>query len=248
MYKVIASLVLFISCTGFGYSQKEKALAIFTGNVKTDINRYFTDTIVVADIMDGIEQSPRQVELTAKFQHAIRENYEWFVTYMKTVPAGEPMPYHSNMGISKDEYDEFQGFMQNARLTSTGRENLEILKKDTLISFKGSGKLQPYNEIRIDLKNNKVLYKDYVLPFGKEVIIESEDNGFGNRWKGYTWTYEYPDGMNNADFTNLENLNIKQLKFTIGQMENDGRILLELKERIVKNGIKTKDIGIPILF
>lgn len=76
-------------------------------------------------------------------------------------------------------------------------------------------------------------------------MIEDDDNGFNSRWKGFNWTYEYP---NNIDFTDLNNLTVTQVKFTIGQLEKNGKIYMQIKERLITNGIKGDDIQLPILF
>ncbi len=111
MKKIIFILISILLLTSCGDAQSDRKLIDFTGKVENDINKFFSENSVVADIMDGIKQNPKQAELTAKFQAGIRENQEWFMVYIKTVPEGEPMPYHPNLGMTNDEYNEFHNLM-----------------------------------------------------------------------------------------------------------------------------------------
>ncbi|WP_298519470.1 hypothetical protein [uncultured Kordia sp.] len=238
-------LLLYVS---LGKAQEKRTLLEFSGDVQADITRLLSNASYEVDIMDGIKSQSRQTELTFKLQQEIMKNYEWFTEYMKTVPKGQPMPYHPKLGLTKEEYEEFLKLVKNVEVMSTDTETLIITKLDSLVTFKGKGKLKPLDDVKLDLKNNKIMYKDYVLPFAKELIIKDANNGFKSKWRGYNWTYEYPSDPENLDISNLQNINITIVEFTVGQLENGGRIYIKLEERVVKNGVKIKDTKIPILF
>lgn len=230
-----------------GDSQTKRELIEFTGKAERDIHNYFTDGVVVADIME-IKPSFRLLELSLKLKIGISKNQEWFIEYLKTVPEGEPMPYHPNMGMPEEEYNEFLQLSGNMEVMSMGQENLEIKKGDTFVTFRGTGKLSLFDNVKIDLKNNQIYYKDYILAYEKETIVEDDSNGFKSKWKGYIWRYTLPDDIEDVDFTDLSNLSITNVKFTVGQLESNGRIYLKLKEEIVENGVKIEDDELQILF
>ncbi|MGI9544603.1 MAG: hypothetical protein ACR2MX_15180, partial [Cyclobacteriaceae bacterium] len=61
MKNIITILIPLLFLTSCGKSQSKRSFIKFTGIVEKDINNYFTDSAVIADIMDGIKQEPRQV-------------------------------------------------------------------------------------------------------------------------------------------------------------------------------------------
>jgi len=248
MKNILLFIILSLLITNCGNSQNKRKLIIYTGNVNKDIGKYFPEGIVNVDIMDGVKQSERQIELMNKLKNSIRKNYDWFLEYIKTTPKDNKMPYHPNLGLTKKEYDELSKWIEKIEIISTGQEKLKIIKTDTTITFFGKGKLKHFNSIKIDLKRNIIIYKNYKLMFNDKIIVDDANNGFKSRWKGYSWEYSFPKNVENLDFNNLENISIGQVKFTIGQLEKEKRIYIEFKERIVRNGIKIKDIQIPILF
>ena len=88
---LLTFLIFLISC---GNSQTANSQTKLTGNIQVDLRILLPNSKIKADIMDGVLQNPRQEELTKKFKSGIKENYDWFLEYMKTFPKGEPMPYH----------------------------------------------------------------------------------------------------------------------------------------------------------
>jgi hypothetical protein len=239
--KYLFYLIFLTSCA---QSQTEK----ISGNPTKDLPELLKNQTVSADIMDGIKSSPRQNILTEKFQKAIQENNEWFMEYVKTATPGEGLKYHSNFGMSKEEYIELEKLSKNIEVSSSGVEKLQIIKSDSLITFSGSGRLSIYNQIKIDFIKNQIKYKDYVLTFEDEVNITDENNGFKSKWDGYNWLYTSPSDLENIDFTDLENLNVIHVKFTIGKLESNNKIYMQINEQKVVNGIKTLELQIPIVF
>jgi len=244
MNKTIISLFLLISLTSYAQSKSEK----ITGIPTSDLPIIFKSQTVSVDIMDGIKRNPRLLELTQKIQNSLQNNWEWYQEYIKTIKKGEPLGYHPNLGITEKQYDEFLKISKDIEVESTGKENLEIINANNNIKFNADGRLSIYNDVTIDIKNNQILYKDYILPFLDQVIIEDADNGLKSKWKGYSWAYEYPVLTDETDLTDLKNLNITIVRFTIGQLEKNGKIYMQIKERKMENGIKTVDNQIPIVF
>ena len=244
MNKTITLLFLLISLTSCAQSQSEK----ITGIPTNDLPIIFESQTVTADIMDGIKRNPRQLELTRKIQSSLQNNWEWYQEYIKTAKKGEPLGYHPNLGITEKEYDEFLKISKDIEVESTGKEDLEIINADDKIKFKAEGKLSIFNDLTIDIKNNQILYKEYVLPFLDKVNIEDSDNGLKSKWKGYNWAYEYPVITDETDLTDLENLNITIVRFTIGQLDKNGKIYMQIKERKMESGVKTVENQIQIMF
>jgi hypothetical protein len=248
MKRIVFILTLLTFLTGCGNSQTNNSTTQLTGDIGTDLKNLIPKGKHIADIMDGVRQNPRQATLTKKFQNGIKNNYEWFVEYMKPVPEGEPMPYHAKLGMTKEEYDELMGYLNNIEIVSTGKENIEVEIKNDTIYFKSQGKLSDYDSLKIDLKGNTVLFGQYIMPFSDTSNITNDKNGLRSKWKGYTWKFEEPNDLNLDDLKDLSNLKMKQYKFTIGRLEKNGKTYMSLKGREIEDGEKTVEFELPVIF
>ena len=65
--------------------------------------------------------------------------------------------------------------------------------------FRSTGKLSDFDSLKIDLKNNVVIFGQYEMNFVDTINVNDEKNGLRSKWKGYTWKYEEPDDF---DLTN----------------------------------------------
>lgn len=242
----IFTLLIFL--TSCGNSQPTNSRNKLTGNIQTDLKILLPSKKVTADIMDGVLQNPRQVELTKKFQSAIEENYDWFLEYMKTVPEGEPMPYHEKLGLTKEEYAELMEFMNNVEVVSSGKEDIIIEVKDDFIRFKSQNKLADLDSLTINLKNNIVTFGQYKMTFADTLNISTDKNGLKSRWTGYSWKFEEPKNLDINALKDLSSLNMVQYKLTIGRLEKNGKTYMSLKGREVEEGAKTVDFELPVQF
>ena len=241
-------ILLLVFLTSCGHSQTTTSHDKLKGNLKSDLKLLLPNGTIEVNIMDGVRQDPRQVELSKKLQSSVKQNYVWFVEYMKTVPKGQPMPYHVNLGLTKEEYAELMGYMDNIEVVSTGAEEISIQTTDDVIHFKARGKLSLLDSLKIDLKNNIVLFGRLKLPFGDNLNITSEKNALKSKWAGYRWVLEEPKDFGPDKLKDLNNLKMKQYKLTLGKLEKTGKTYMSLKGREIENGARTVDFEIPVLW
>jgi len=244
-YYILTLLIFLTSC---GNSQPSNSQITLTGNIQSDLKTLLPNSKVKVDIMDGVLQNPRQAELTIKFQNAVKENYDWFLEYIKTVPEGEPMPFNAKLGLTKEEYSEMMGFMNNVEVVSTGKEDIFIEIKDDFIRFKSQNKLADLDSLVIDLKNNIVTFGRYKMTFADTLNITTDKNGLKSKWKGYNWKFEDPKNLDISALKDLSTLKMIQYKFTIGRLEKNGKTYMSLKGREVEDGAKTVDFELPVQF
>jgi len=240
---ILVIAILFIRCTNSQTNTRQ-----LTGDIRTDIKNLFRNGNHMADIMDGVKQNPRQAALTIKFQEGIMKNYEWFVDYMKTIPEGKPMPYNSKLGMTKAEYDELTGYLNDIEIVSTGRENIKAELNGDTMYFKTQGKLSNYNSLKIDLKDNVVLFGQFKMVFADTSNIKDDKNGLRSKWKGYTWRFEKPNNFNFDDLKDPGNFKMKQYKFTVGRLDKNGKTFMSLKGREIEDGAKVVDFELPVIF
>jgi hypothetical protein len=232
-----------ISC-GQSQTSKEKLI----GNPQSDISLLLKEGKHTAYIMDGVKQSPKQAEITARLQKAMQENYTWFIDYMKTVPEGQPLPYHEKMNITKAEYEEYLKNAKNTEIVPSAKESLIIQKDGETISFKGTGRLVIFDSVKIDLSKNIVTFRGYQLPYVDSVRITNDKNGLKSKWFGYTFAFEQPKDISLEELKDLANLNLIKFKLTIGQLEKNKETYLDFSGRVVEDGEKKMDIRVPLVF
>ncbi len=243
MKYIIFTILCFLSLNSVK-AQMDK----ITGTPLTDLSNIFNQNEFTVDIMDDIGVDPLFNVYVEKLKSSIQKNYEWFLEYSKKIKPGKSLEYHPNFGLSESEYKEFLGMTGGVELLSSGKEKLKIVKNDSIIQLTGINKLKALSNIKIDLKNNQVFYKSYTLPFKQNIHVDDADNGFKSEWKGYSWSFEDPNAPEEFDLTNIESLNIKVVKLTIGQLNKNGKVYMKLEERIMENGVKTVDIQVPVIF
>ena len=217
-----------------------------SNNIEEDIKILLPEGSISFDVMNQIYQSPRQIELTQKFQNAIKENYEWFIERSSKAELGKPMPYHENLGLTKEEYFELQGLMEDIELISSGTVEYEVSHSKKEI------RLIPVdivnNEtISINLEKNVVEFDGQLLAFRDTIRVNSPNNGFKSEWVGYQWVYTNPKDIGMADLKNLQTLEIQQYKFTVGFLKRTGKVHLQIKGREISNGYKTIDYELPLV-
>jgi len=190
--------------------------------------------------MGEIKQNPRQAELLAKFQQGIQKNYSWFKKYAASIPQGEPMPYHPNFEMDEEEYNELMALMESNKTTPSEQEELVIVNENELITFQSQGKLKAFEDLKINLEKKEIRFKNQVLQFDEAIHDETIENEFKSKWKGYRWV--------STSIDSLDAQRVVHVEFVIGQLEDEGKIYMEVKEKIINNERVVSDLFIPVLF
>ncbi|GAB5566122.1 MAG: hypothetical protein Wins2KO_31850 [Winogradskyella sp.] len=240
----ITSILILSNC----YSQNDNSGLDSAEQIQAELHDLLKVGLSSVDIMDDIKQNPRQAELMAKFQKGIENNYEWFAENMQNVAPGHPMPYHPNLGLSKEEYEEFQILIKDIEIASSGVEDVEIIKNDSTISFKSNGKLKILDAIKINLDRNEITMGEYTLFYSGPANIDNDKNGLKSKWKGHNWIYEFPKDLSADKMKDIENLIAKNYKFTIGKLEKNGKTFMQIKGLEINKGVKEVQFDIPIMF
>lgn len=139
--KVLVLFVLLASCLG------AEVPDIFKGLFEEEIP-------VKASI--GIVEPPKEIDkYLAKVKMAASEKPEWFREYSATTPPGIPLPYHENLGLTKEEYDEYIA-LWNKRTFKPREDVILVLRKTlgntwTLTATGGAGVI---STLRYDTSND----------------------------------------------------------------------------------------------
>jgi hypothetical protein len=252
--RLFQTIILAVFITSCSNSQDTKP--DLTGEVKHDLKILLPNDEVKVDIIDGVKMDPRYELLYSKFMTAVQQNNQWFLGQQKIIEeTGKPMPYHPNTGLTEEEYFEFKALMEKGpgiEMVKSGTAKVMFNFQDEIIYLKGTDRLEILNDVKIDLANNAVWIGDYKLDNFQEINVDTDNNGLKSKWNGYQWRYEYtnkPDGFSELSSTDdLQTLIMKQYKLTIGRLDKDKSTYIEITEKEIENGLKTKTIQIPFKF
>lgn len=205
-----------------------------------------TSTVVIYE--NVIIENPRLIELQNIFTKSIQENYDWFVEYGKK--NNFPLPYHQNMGLTKNEYEELQKLYKNTdfKLQESGKETITVIHDDNFIHFSSSGILEFFNDITINLSDTTIQMVDNTLKFQKIEIVTDSKNIFNSPWIGYSWRYNYPENYESMSSDYIKMGLVKYYTFTIGKIEKTGKTFMLIKGVERNNGEKYIDFEAPIIF
>lgn len=170
-----------------------------------------------ADILaPGFDEETQK--LTVKFQEGIQKNREWFTQYMANLPADQPLGYHPNFGLTREEFEKVKHAVGNLSLVKAGTGTFYVEAEGDTILLKAEGALSGLNGLRIDLSANVLetpygecrLYKPFVAP-SPSALMPS----------GHEW------GCDNG----ISEDQLKDIKFIVGKSSKPGKNLLWFKAR-----------------
>lgn len=122
-----------------------------------DVRNILQPREVEVEILDA--QPPQDIAKIQKVvQEAITANQKWFVQYWNSDrPVGQPMPYHTNFGVTETEFKQYMDFWKNRKLVPTGNGRLKFAPQgDSRIVIENVEGLSELNGIVIDLEHDRV--------------------------------------------------------------------------------------------
>lgn len=72
---------------------------------------------------------PRLLELTARIQAAARQDPAWFQAQVRAAGPGQPMAYDPRLGVSEEEYKEYQALGQSIGLAKQADGKVTVTRK-----------------------------------------------------------------------------------------------------------------------
>ncbi|MFK8007418.1 MAG: hypothetical protein AB8H03_13650 [Saprospiraceae bacterium] len=192
-----------------------------------DIQKMLSAGLVNVEIRDSINYDLMVTIIRQTIIESLEKNEKWFTDYRKEYPEGQPFPYHSNLGVSKEDFDYYQKNKDVFGIKSTFKEQLEIIHDGLEISFKAKDKLDILNKIKVDLKENVVVFSDYNLKFSKKLNIPTNYNIYRSSWKGYKWIFSDPE-IEGMDIWDMYATPVKRYSLTIGRIETTGLTFIDI--------------------
>jgi hypothetical protein len=150
---------------------------------------YFQEDVPVRASI-GMVQPPAEIEkYIAKVEAGARKNPEWFKEFTAEAKPGIPLPFHENLGLTKEEYDEYLAIWEKREFKSQF-EVMLVLRKSTgnTWTITASGEAGAISTLRYDPENGS-----FQSPNGTLARIEDIDapkETILGAWKGKEWRFE----------------------------------------------------------
>lgn len=183
--------------------------------------------------LQSAEDSDRLTELIDKLQLGIAANQDWLAEYVKEYE-GKELPYHPNLGLSQEEYDEYLRLSDNIKLYKSADGILSIEKTgDGQYKISQMEGLRLIDNIIIDLSENTVSTNYGTCKYSGEIKASDQQIATG-RWNGYSWILE-----DMADASNYQSV-----QFNLGQMEDSKKIILYYQVRLANGENRIDDFEV----
>ncbi|OJJ20333.1 hypothetical protein BKI52_17880 [marine bacterium AO1-C] len=248
MKNLLLVTITILLCINHLNAQTQQERPKITNNILVDLNNLLPQGKFQADVMNGVKQSDKLKEVTAKFQKGIQENYLWYIDYIKKHEGKTPIPYHPNFGISKAEYASLETLLNEVEIVSTGKISLTIIKQKGVINFKASGKFEVLEYIKVLPESNQIVIGDYKLSFRDTINVKTNNNGLKSKWQGYRWEYSLPADLNLDMLKDLTNLSYKYYKCSIGRLERNGKTFFKIRGQEINDGVKEINFEVVLMF
>ena len=229
----VSAIIVFAcsSRTSSNKSAKSDSVKIASHNFDIEIKKLLPEGKVPFEVLDSMEITARQTELTYKFAEAYRENMDAFNAFLEKTRNNQDAKYPENKILSEMEFLEYMDFInKGVKLLPSRTEIVEVIYSDNnRISFKVDGVLaEIFSLITYHGETNTFdLANRYTLEFIDSVNVETNTNAFQETWKGYNWRFEAPKGM--TEMPTMETLNkmtFEQYKLTLGRLSSGKTVMM----------------------
>ncbi len=197
----------------------------------------FENEIPVKAAIGAVIPPPEIEKYISKVEASARKNPEWFKEFSKTSKPGLPLPYHENLGLTKEEYDEYLA-LWNKREFKSMEEVMLILRKtfgDTW-SLTASGEAGAISTLRYDPETD--IFRSPNGELKRIDDINADASSILGEWTGKEWKFEEETGLGKTK----EN-------FAMGKMGKTGfGLVIYRAQEISTEGSRLLDKSIVIRF
>jgi hypothetical protein len=186
----------------------------------------------------GIVLPPPEIEkYIAKVETAARKNREWFSEYSKNSKPGTPLPYHENLGLTKEEYDDYLALWAKREFKSAA-EIMIVLRESfgNTWTITASEDAQAISTLRYDPEKDVMRSPNGELKRLED--IKADASSLLGAWSGHEWRFEEETGLGKTK----EN-------FAVGKQDGKGFGLIVYRvQEISSEGSRLLDKSLVIRF
>jgi len=177
--KVLAFLTLYGAMLGQAFSQ-EKAPELLTAYLPAD--KVVKGNIIAVLPPEGIK------EYVDKVKVASEANPEWYADFAGNAKPGVPLPFHENLGLTKEEYQKYRQLWSERthKIIQPIELRLEALGGSWMIRF--AAKDVDLTLLRYNAKND--VFDGVGGKMGRIEDIEADPETILGAWTGQEWKFQ----------------------------------------------------------
>lgn len=180
---------------------------------------------VNAEIL-GVEFPERATKLALKFEKSVNLDREWFLKYtMENARPGKPLPYHSNFGLTEEEYREFLALAEQRKVVVTNHVELTISEEAGIYKISSGGRLPSFDGITVNTNDKTVTTQFGTLHNPKRTGSDGTDSSIGS-FQGYKWHLE--EGS-------IEDGNAQTVSFSLDRLDEE-KTFIEFRANVLEKG------------
>lgn len=182
------------------------------------------------------DPNEEQMAIMIKMQTSLAMHMDWVKEVLQNLKPGDPMPYHENLGITKDEYSKMLTTFDNVKLIKADSTAIDIIHSKENITFNSLEEFSFVDGIKIDLIKKQIYFNDMELKYNSHILRDKDDSNLPEAWHGFSWLFEEVpvEGLENLDMN--KPFDAKLIKLTIGQLVESKSIFLYLTLKIIEDG------------
>lgn len=147
------------------------------------------DTVTKGEVV--VVVPPREIsKYVAKVEEAAVANPEWFKEYSAKAKPGVPLPFHENLGLTKDEYAKYIELWNQRKMQPVPKGEVAIRLeevKDDEWAIRVSGFGTPISLLRYYAKSDEVRSTNGMMKRLED--IDADADSILGAWSGHEWKY-----------------------------------------------------------
>lgn len=143
----------------------------------------------------GMVVPPPEIEkYITKVEAAARKNPEWFKEFSDAAAPGKPLPFHENLGITKEEYDDYLAIWAKRKFEA--KEDVMLVLRETFgdtWTLTASGDAAAISTLRYDSESDTFRSPNGVMKRLDD--IDADADSILGKWSGKEWRFEETTGL-----------------------------------------------------
>lgn len=194
----------------------------------------FTQYLPVEEFVKGsagMVIPPDEIEpYVVKVEEAALKEPEWFHEYSKKSAPGVPLPYHENLGLTKEEYQAYREQWDKREFEEIQPVALRLEKaEDGNWMIRATGPGFPISSLRYDLEKNQLSSPNGVMQQIDD--IKADKDSILGAWNGQEWKHESETSISktreNFAIGKIVGLDKGYLVYRIQEVSSTGRKLYD---------------------